>query len=417
VKHYDRLVPPDSFMGLYLQHMSTQESAYNFDWWCGMWCISAACGRSTWVDRPRAPVFMNMYIVLVGDSGVARKSTSVWTAKNVVRPVLAEHDYVAMLDAKMTPEALDALLHERSATHGSAQMCITIPELAVFLGTERYVATMPTLLTDLYDCPAIRHGGGTIERGECIQRNVWLSFLSASTPVWLLKAVNPNVVEGGFTSRCLFVIANEPKRSVPWPDADAPDHTDALVSELRRIRDHAKAHGGIQLAPDALNAFSRWYGNRPRALDAFKQSFEAREDAHVLRVAALLCINDGSWIVHRSHVNVAVQLVTELKENSGRIFESTATKTKYATTLDTVRNMLVSTGMDPVSRHKLYLKCRGHVSLDEFLSLIEVLHEIGAVQRFEVLNDAGMGRPTQYIRGTQVLLSRGLGEQVLERFV
>jgi hypothetical protein len=360
---------------------------------------------------------MNMYVVLVGDSGVARKSTSVWTANKLVRPMLGDRDEVVILDAKMTPEALDKTLHERSVEHGSAQMCITIPELAVFLGTERYVATMPTLLTDLYDCPSFRRGGGTIARGECIQRNVWISFLTASTPVWLLKAVNPNVVEGGFTSRCLFVIANEAKRSISWPDVNAPDHTDALVTGLRGIRDRARTHGGIHMHPDALTAYTRWYNNRPRALDAFKQSFEAREDAHVLRVAALLCINDGSWLVHRSHVNVAVQLVTQLKDESGNIFETAETKTKYVSALDALRSMLVSTGMDPVPRHKLYLKCRHHVDHDEFLSLIEILHEIGAIQRFELANDSGRGRPTDYIRGTNLLLSRGLGEQVLDKFI
>lgn len=357
---------------------------------------------------------MNMYVVLVGDSGVARKSTSVWTAKTVVRGMTDDH--VVMLDAKMTPEALDLLLHERSVTHGSAQMCITIPELAVFLGTERYIAHMPTLLTDLYDCPAIRHGGGTIDRGECIQRNVWISFLTASTPMWLLKAVNPNVIEGGFTSRCLFVIANEAKRSVPWPDVDAPDHTDALVSRLRSIRTEAETHGGIQVDSDAITWFTKWYNTRTRAIDAFKQSFEAREDAHVLRVAALLCVNDGSWIVRRDHLVVAVQLITELKENSGRIFETAEAKTKFATALDTVRGVLVSTGMDPVPRHKLYLKVRTQLAHDEFISLIEILHEIGAIQRFEMKSDAG-GRPTDYIRGTQLLLSRGLGEQVIDRFI
>ena len=156
---YYKLVPRESFMGRYLRFMSTQETAHAFDWWCGMWLISVACGRRVVVARPRAPVYMNFFTILVGDSGIARKSTSVTTAGRMARELLTTDDSMGYVDAKMTGEKLDELLHTRTSAYGAGQLCIAISELAVFLGTERYVANMPTLLTDLYDCPAYRHGG------------------------------------------------------------------------------------------------------------------------------------------------------------------------------------------------------------------------------------------------------------------
>jgi hypothetical protein len=71
--------------------------------------------------------------------------------------------------------------------------------------------------------------------------------------------------------------------------------------------------------------------------------------------------------------------------------------------------------MDPIPRHRLYLKCRTHLDNIEFAALIEVLHELGAIQRFEY-REGGRGRPTDYIRGTETLLARGVGDRVLERF-
>jgi hypothetical protein len=44
------------------------------------------------------------------------------------------------------------------------------------------------------------------------------------------------------------------------------------------------------------------------------------------------------------------------------------------------------------------------------------MHEIGAVQRF-THKTGERGRPVEYYRGTELLLSRGLGEQVLEKFM
>ena len=413
---YTKFVPDDSFMGRYLRFMERQETAYAFDWWCGLWCIAGVCGRTMYVARPRAPVYLNMYLILIGESGVARKTTSVSMAGGLVRQTISGSE-VGYLDAKMTAEKLDELLHERTMEHGSGQLCVAIPELAVFLGTEQYVANMPTLLTDLYDCPSHRHGGGTITRGECLQRDVWFSFLSASTPVWLLKTVNPNVVEGGFTSRCLFVVSNKPKQKIPWPDgSDTRDEREWMLHDLRSIRAQAGAREPITLTDGAMATFRKWYNARSHAYDPFRQSFESREDAHVLRIAALLCINDGSWRIDHIHVRYALQLVASVKQDSSTIFEGTETRTKYASALDRVRSTLISTGMDPIPRYQLVRRCRKSMQLDEFNALLEVLHEMGAVQRFTSPAEE-RGRPTEYFRGTSVLLSRGLGELVMEKFV
>lgn len=404
-------------MGRYLRFMEQQETAYPYDWWCGLWCIAAACGRTTYVARPRAPVYLNMYTVLIGESGLPRKTTSVGFASRLIRD-LHRGTEIGTLDAKVTAEKLDDLLHERTMEYGSAQLCITIPELAVFLGTEQYVANMPTLLTDLYDCPSHRHGGGTIARGECIQRSVWLSFLSASTPVWLLKTVNPNVVEGGFTSRCLFINSNTPKQKIPWPTGDdTTEDYDILLADLRHIREMAGSSQPITLTEAALSAFTRWYKTRTRSYEVFKQSFEAREDAHVLRVAALLSINDGSWRIDHVHLGRAIRVVAEVKDGSNALFENSEQRTKYAVSLDRVRAILVGAGMDPVPRAELYRKARLQLSLDEMNALVEVMHEIGAIQRFMAKPVEGIGRPIEYLRGTQLLLGRGLGEQVLEKFI
>lgn len=412
--NYSKLVTPDSFLGRYLHFMQGQETAYAFDWWCALWCIACACSRRVYVDRPRAPVFLNMYVTLIGDSGVARKTTSVAMAGNLARQAIGAE--VGYLDAKMTAESLDALLHQRTLEHGSAQLCIAIPELAVFLGNEVYTSNMPVLLTDLYDCPSHRHGGGTVARGAIAQRNVWLSFLSASTPVWLLKTVNPNVIEGGFTSRCLFVLSNQPKQQIPWPNqSDSADDYAWLLADLRTIRERAMNSDPILLTDGGMSTFTKWYNTRSHSFDPYKQSFESREDAHVLRVAALLCINDDTWRIDHGHITRAIRLISEVKSTSGGIFEGGIIRTKYSAAFDAVRGALLSSGMDPIPRYILARTCRRGLDREQFTSLLEVLHEMGAVQRFiDPMHERG--RPAEYYRGTEMLLQRGLGEQVLDKF-
>jgi hypothetical protein len=400
--------------------MQHQETALQFDLWCGLFCISAACGRATYVARPRAPVYLNLYTILVAEAGTSRKSTSIRCVASILSTLVGTSNVggdwpIGMVDAKVTPEKLDAILHTRTEEFGSAQLCIIVPELAVFMGTERYIAHMPTLLTDLYDCPDRRFGGGTIERGSVVQHNVWLGFLSASTPTWLLKTVNPNVIEGGFTSRCYFIMSDLPKRRMAWPVDSDPNLLTDLREDVRIICNEAQVRGPIGITEEARSSFTHWYENRQHSLDPFRQSFEAREDAHILRIAALLSINDGSWIIKQEHLEPATELIMGVKDGSSRIFEITNARSKFALGLDVLRTQLITSGMDPVPRHRLYLKCRSHLDNIEFSALIEALQELGAIQRFEY-RDGIRGRPTDYIRGTQVLISQGLGERVLERF-
>jgi hypothetical protein len=357
-----------------------------------------------------------MYVVLVGDSGIPRKTTSVSTAATFVHDILGDHDPIRLIDGRVTAEALEMLMHERTATFGNAQIAMAVPELAAFIGGEAYIANMPALLTDLYDCPTLRHGGGTIARGEVIHKDVWLAFLSASTPIWLLRTVNSRIVEGGFSSRCLFIAANAPKQSIPWPNETDNEYERAVINTLlMNIKRYAAEVGPISILDAALELFKTWYANRLHSVDPYKQSFEAREDAHVLRLAALLCVNDGAWEIRYKHMKAAIECIEQVKNNSGTIFENGIIRTKYAAAFDVVRTTLLNMGMDPISRHVLTRKCRYWIQIEEFNLMLEAMHELGVVQRFVTYPDRG--RPTEHIRGTERLLDRGVGEAVLDRFI
>lgn len=72
--------------------------------------------------------------------------------------------------------------------------------------------------------------------------------------------------------------------------------------------------------------------------------------------------------------------------------------------------------MDPVPHAHLYLKVRRHLDNAEFRALLDVMQEIGAIQSFEVSGE-GRGRRGTYIRGTKLLMSRTLGDAVMDRFI
>lgn len=408
---YEQIAAPDTFIGAYMSHMNEQETATAYDFWCALWLLSCAVGRDVIVDRPRAPVFLNLYAILVANSGITRKSAAVGVARVISRALFADDPMVGLLETKTTPEKLDSILHDRAAVTGSSGLAIGISELAIFLGTERYNATMPALLTDLYDCPASRQGGGTVTRGSVDQSNVYVNFLSASTPAWLLRSVNPNVTEGGFTSRCIFVVSEQPKRRIAW-GSDAGSDIRSLVDRLRVIRSQGRNYRTIVANPRALERFRAWYVKRKPSIDTYRSTFESREDAHVLRIAAFLCINDGTWIIQHGHIQTATKIIADVKHDASKLFEGTTSKTKWLLGLEKLQEALLKAGLDAQPRSHLFLKVRSHLDNNEFSALLDVMHEIGAIQRFTQQHE-GAGRPADLIRGTRLLATKGIVERIV----
>jgi hypothetical protein len=398
---YNKLVPDDSFIGRYLAYMEAQETPYAYDFWTACWLLSLACGRGTVVNRPRAPVHLNLFAILVADSGTTRKSSAIREAIKIAR-VLTGTAF-PLITSKVVPEKFEFDLHKQSAEYGTANAAIAISELVTFLGREKYVEKMPTLLTDLYDCPELMDGGGSISRGTSTLRNVFVSFLSASTPAWLLRAVNPDVIEGGFTSRVVFIVEEQPKKFISWPEKkDGDAELDNLGAMLVEIRDQAQELPKIDVSDGARKTFDKWYKSRYIARDAFRASFQSREDAHILRTAAFLCINDGLWVIQHAHIVTAIRIVTELRENGASIFDGTGSNSRLVLGIDKIRDKLLAAGISGLPQTDLTKACASLINAEAMRTALDVMHDLGMVQRFEGIK-VGRGRPTTLWRATQLL--------------
>ena len=165
---YSKIAPGDSFLGRYLKYNEGIETAHAYDFWCGLWLLSLAVGREVYVGRPKAPAFLNLYIILCAESGTTRKSTAVGIANRVAHAFnksLHHENAYWLVENKCTTEQLLHRMSNQTLERDAARVGITVSELVTFLGREAYSATIPGTMTDLYDCPSERLGGGTLGRG------------------------------------------------------------------------------------------------------------------------------------------------------------------------------------------------------------------------------------------------------------
>lgn len=396
--------------------MSEHETPEMYDFMCALWCLSVALGRDVIVDRPRAPVHLNTYMILVSESGIMRKSTSIRSALGIVREFLrTTNSPMLLVESKITMGAMLDDLSRSSQTTGTSQMVLVASELAAMLGRGSQIGGVPALLTDLYDCPDERIGGGSIHSGTLNLTNIYCAFLAGSTPSWLERAVRPEVVAGGFTSRCYFINGRNRKRLVAWPEG-VEDGTIRrnLTEQLTSLNNESRSHVRIGISDHAKDTFTRWYGQRPLHKDVYRESFESREDSHVLRLAGLMACNERAWEISDDHVRRAIGLVADIKRCGTDLFTGAEIERYDVKLLRKMRSEILSAGSAGISRSVLYrnlfISGRGR---HEFGTLLTTMHELDLVKRVEV-RDTG-GRPKEVVVGTEYLKNELLLEEVVRK--
>lgn len=397
---------PDDFIGEYMATMEGQETARAYDFWCAAWLLSIAIGRGCIVDRPRAPVHLNLYAILTADSGVTRKSSAIRYAALIAKDFAAKvKPQMVLVDGPMSMEAFTETMALATEHYGASHVGLVVSELATSLGRGASVAGLPVLLTDLYDCPDSRVGA-TLSRGSWELKNVYLSFLSASTPSWLIRAVSPDVIEGGFTSRTLFIHSERRKRPIPWPTKGGNENDDRkyFVDYLLRVRERADVRGAIGLDDGAREAFSQWYVKRKSRSDAYRASFASREDAHVLRLAAILSVSRDKWLVEEVDIRKAVRIIEGVREDGAGLFSTIPDDPNQSVlnSIDKVRRLLLDAGVNGIKQKDMTTKCGGSV-----LPILEVMHELRMVDKFEVRL---VGRPSTWWRATRYVMEKSVTE-------
>jgi len=405
--NYKKFIPPDTFISEYMEYMSYVETAESYDFWCALWAIGTGVGRGVYVDRPNSPVYHNWYIILAAEAGTTRKSTAISSILDVVRGV------GSVLTGKTSPESLELYLHDSTAEGGTARAHFAVSELVTILGREGYMSTMPGLLTDLYDCQELRTSPGTLQMGELIQKDVYITFLSASTPSWLVTAINPSVIEGGFTSRVIFVVDDNRKRSIAWPKPRDGEHIEKVQESFNETCRSARDVSRIGISTGGLKKFTNWYNTRASHTDPFQSSFEAREDDHLLRVASCLAINDGTMEIQNNHIGHGSKLISSVKDSSYRLFGGDFSyHAKLIAAIERVRDILLAAGNDGVMHNDLHNKVQRNLDAQELTTLMTIMHECGMIQIFKVKK----GRSTAtYYRATKSIEKFGVSSEVLAR--
>jgi hypothetical protein len=283
-----------SFIAAYKTYASLLTDAPDvYHEFCGLTLLSLAAGRTPISMTPYS-MFPNLWTILIGRSGLERKSSAI----NLALKVLPE-DYET-LPNDFTPEGLQESLSKAS------QGLISKEEIGGFLESIKkkdYMSGTADLLCHLYDCPSRYKRMLRSLRFEL--SNVCFSILAATTPSRFVDTVKPSDFNSGFLSRFLIVygkrIVSFPRRSMDSDDFQRLEDCRALWKSI-----YSLFHDGKKLSfefdEQALELVNVWQTMReeeanvctdPRDAD-LKGSIITRMVDYVIKLSALYEVDSVS---------------------------------------------------------------------------------------------------------------------------
>jgi uncharacterized protein DUF3987 len=278
---FEDLLPKAGWLYDYIQYTQNTEPPTPFHFFAGVTAIGAALARNVHFDMGAYQIFPNPCVVIVAPTGKCRKTSACNIAVSLFRAIGGN-----ILADKVTPEALVTAFEDRTSATG----LIYAPELAVFLGKQKYNEGMVPLLTALFDCPK-EWSSLTVMNGERRLRNVALSALMCSTMDWIQTAIPKDAFGGGFMSRLLFVVQNETNRCFPHPPPLSPE----LEHKLKeRLFQYSKIKGQFTIEQNADDWYINWYKTRDETTVPDKQfaGYAERKADHMHRLAMILTVSE-----------------------------------------------------------------------------------------------------------------------------
>lgn len=356
--NYRTVAQNNTFIRHYMDYMNDVETPQSFDFHTGLYLIGARLNGSVHVDRPRFPVYLGTNLTLVSNSGYNKREANIRTAKALSTDEdgqsWMEHDYL-------------------------------FPK-----------------------------GNGGRDSAEDIVLNYGaISNVTSTTPVRIIDDCHPSATSDQVVSRFLFVYDNDVKKAIAWPKPK-----EGMMDFLHRFLDdlvfEARKLGRIELNNKALQAYTRWHRSRYISRDPILSGYFSKEDEHLLRVAALLSINDGTFQIQQRHITKSISIVRDSKTAIEKIFGGTdvSKQGRIADAIERIRHKLIEAGGDGILERKLLQIVRTQLHSDEYKIVIRLMHEIGVVDIIEERKTT-RGRPKRTIFPTNAIRKDLLPSEVL----
>ena len=378
----------DDWVATYVKYVDNTESAKIFHEWTAYSIISSALMKKVWFQFGRTKIFPNLYIVLVAEPGIARKSQAIGYGGEILHEVSS---IVTSADA-ITPQAMLEDLELASKVEmmpdgtGFEHNSLTIQsnELETFLGQKRENAKMLILLTDLFDCKYRPYRYRTKGSGSNEIKSVFMTLLAATTPESLATCFPTSAFGGGLASRMTFVWADNKWKKVPIPeiDKDSIQLKSLLINDLSVI---AAMHGSYEYTVKSRQWWIDWYNKYDErdpdrlCLDHRFIGWYSRKPTLILKIAQIIAASQSMEMkVEISHLETAVGIIEKLEAPMTKAFSAVG-RSEITAEVDSVLRIVEQHGT--ISDKHLSLLTYRDIDSNKMENVMATCEKTGKVKR------------------------------------
>lgn len=406
-----------SWLNAYMQYSEQSEAPELFNFWTGVSVIAGALRRHVWIDMLRFQWTPNFYIFFVAPPGIATKTTTI----DAGHSLLAEVDGVTFGAQSTTWQALIAdmeaavqVFETPASPSGFMQMSaltVVVGELGTFLKPKD--TDLIDNLVSMWDGRIGTHKHSTKTTGKNAVVNPWINVIGCTTPGWMRSNFPQYMIDGGLTSRTIFLFADRKRQLIAYPNRKTQptaflEMRQRLIEDLRKIAD---MKGPYQLSEAAYAWGEEWYqrhwtGRHRAVLSDRYQGYLARKQTHIHKLAIIFAASESdTLLITEDHLSRAERVVSGLEVDMQKIFDSIGLSDTGRLASEIVSTMQVYKELAYKDLLRMFMTRVDRKDLD---AALENLKQVGTLESIVLME------PTGAASLGYRLTAQGLGEEIVE---
>ena len=317
--------PAEAFTGLFKRYVDLvgpcTEAPAVYHWVTFLTMSGLLFGRNVSIAHP-LPLYPNFYSLLIGTTGLNRKSTALSFAR---RELLNKtQNDIKVITGALSSEGLYEELAKREATH----LLLYCDEMRSLLNVARRQGTADIIprLNTLYGCP--ESDDLTRRHDSVLIKLPFVSFIAGTPKEWLTDAIGAGEIMGGFVNRFLLV-EGIIERSIAFPEPPDKEAVKRFIGDLQRIIDQCTNEpvemtwsGGARTLYETF--YHAWH-ERQRLRPDMTAAITNRISDHILKIGMVYSAHEGSREITDDAIATAIKIGNYLEQTAIGIFGETST--------------------------------------------------------------------------------------------
>lgn len=340
---------------LYSKHIGETEVPMDLHVWSCLAGIAACVGDRVWVEKFKGKKLTpSLYTFLIAPSGRG-KGIACDTILDYVGQLPVVNAFAGATTAERLMEMMSNTRQKKglhlvkpgeTASLDRGKIFLVMEELALCIGAGPQAAAFVKVMTGFYKRDAnlpwrketVAGATAAIEKGQ-------VNWLVGTTKEWMIEAIPPDVIQGGFAGRiaCVYIQERQARKRV-WEPKAPPDFDEIHDHLAMRFERLTRLSGVFVRSERARQLEQHWYETRPDPSDERLIPTWNRQHDLLLKIAMVLSLCEAEDLKIRRHHMAAAQKMAATSYKAAQQLLVAASSSPETRRLDQVRELVKQAG-------------------------------------------------------------------------